>query len=306
MNREEVLNSIALKKKFCKDCGIPISVYDNPYFLERLSALDIMYGCVDMFERYCNVLEEYNSEQDYFAHYNAAKESMIDAIKKSLAYDRFCSEKFIVSSDYSLRDVYVDTNHCKSFISIDMKKANFSALHHYDPSIFCDYATWEEFARYHSNDEHIVCSKYIRQVVMGACNPKKQTQYERVLMAKLLEHIVHELPNTSVFSLGYDEIILNCGGYPLRKLKECICHCPDGIGSLVRVDMFRLEKIHGTGGWLKLNYDGTQEFKCLNGDTIHQVVKHYYRVPITESDLVFYHNGRLATYLEAIENPWIE
>jgi hypothetical protein len=144
---------------------------------------------------------------------------------------------------------------------------------------------------------------------MGACNPKKQIQYEKYLMACLLTHIVKEHPTANVFSLGSDEIILSVEGgcgFTLNALQETIKNEPSGIGKLVKVEAFNLFKVLGTSGWLKMNYDDTISFKCLDGDTIHQVVKYYFGEPITNSDLVFYHNGKLATYLEAIENPWKE
>lgn len=54
MIKEEVLNSIQLKKRFCKDCGLPIVVFDNPYFMERLQTLDPLFSCVEKFNRFCN------------------------------------------------------------------------------------------------------------------------------------------------------------------------------------------------------------------------------------------------------------
>lgn len=307
MDRDYVLQSIILKKRFCKDCNIPISVYDNPYFYQRLCALEPIYHGIERFKTFCDELAEYDNEQDYFEYYNAVKDKVITAIKENPAYQEFNSEIFTASTPFNKRNLYIDDNDGKAFISIDMKKANFSALQFYDPDIFDYCSTWEEFIGLFTDNEHIINSKYIRQVIFGACNPGHQVKYERYLMAKLANHITVNLGNAPVLSLGEDEIILrvvpHCG-YSLNEVKEVVKSCPDHIGNLVRVEMFNLYKIPGTTGWTKHNYDGTVEFKCLNGDTIHQVVKHYSGEPITKDDLVFFHDGKLATYLEAIENPW--
>ena len=88
-------------------------------------------------------------------------------------------------------------------------------------------------------------------------------------------------------------------------LKEIIAFCPLNIGSLVRVEMFDLQKL-GDCGWMKAIYDENQtvEFKCINAEIFHQIVKHYYNIPITENDLVFRHDGKLARFLEEVKNPW--
>ena len=41
--KEQVLNSIALKKRFCKNCNLPIDLFDEPYFSERLEILDFQF-----------------------------------------------------------------------------------------------------------------------------------------------------------------------------------------------------------------------------------------------------------------------
>ena len=42
MKREDVLKSIGLKKRFCKDCNLPINLFDEPYFMQRLKTLDTL------------------------------------------------------------------------------------------------------------------------------------------------------------------------------------------------------------------------------------------------------------------------
>lgn len=307
MNKEMVLDSIKLKKKFCKDCNIPISVFDNPYFYQRLCTLESVYHGIEKFDLFCDELEAYDNEQEYFEHYNSVKEQIIGTLRENAAFQRFLLDSFTTTMEFPERNVYIEDNNGEAFISIDMKKANFSALRHYDPSIFNGCESWEEYVSNFTDDQHIISSKYIRQVVLGACNPKKQMQYEKWLMGCLTRHIVKIHPRAKVFSLGNDEIILQVGdncGFSLNDLRETIRNEPNRIGDLVKVELFNLEKIHGTNGWIKYNYDDTISFKCLDGDTIHQVVKHYFGEQITKDDLVFCHNGKLAMYMEAIDDPW--
>lgn len=313
MTRKEVMNSIVLKKRFCKDCGLPIAVFDNPYFYERLQSIDVMFDCVKKFDVFCADLQRFINEQDYFEYYNKVKNSIIDFIKAKDEYQAFVIEDHPTEYVVSKRNVYVEENDNCAFISIDMKKANFSAMKHYSPKIFDGANTWEQFMAMFTDSQHLIHSKYIRQVILGACNPKKQINHEHYLMNILCKHIMDSIPNISVFSLGEDEIIINVPreygvgcGFSLSELKKVVDSCPLDIGQLTRVEMFELYKIEGTDGYMKIHNRDSDviEFKCLNAEIFHQIVKHYYGKPITKNDLVFYHDNKLAKFLEEVSNPW--
>lgn len=317
MIKEEVLNSIQLKKRFCKDCGLPIVVFDNPYFMERLQTLDPLFSCVEKFNRFCNELHGIPGEQAYFAQYNEIKDKMIQEIKNSQKFQEFQEDVFSkINLQIGKKNLYTPENDGGTFISIDMKKANFSALHHYSKWIFNGCDSWEEFVKQFTNSVHISESKYIRQVVLGACNPGRQIKYESYLMSILYQHISEHLSNLDFYSLGEDEIIITVENpnknpinidhdFSLERLKEVINSCPGGIGKLVRIQMFDLNKI-GNYGYMKILYNDSLgiEFKCIDAEIYHQIVKQYYDMPLTDNDLVFYHNGRLARFLKGVENPW--
>lgn len=319
MTRDDVLNSIQLKKRFCKDCNLPIAVFDNPYFYERLSTLDILYDCVEKFDDFCNELLNYKTEQDYFEAYNSIKNRMITYIKDNSVYQEFDTQLFNKPDlGFGKRNPYVEQNDGGTFVSVDMKKANFSAMYKYSKLIFDSCNTWEEFVGKFTDSQHIKNSKYIRQVVLGACNPKQQIRFENFLMTYLCKHIIEKLGDSvDIYSLGEDEIIITIQnpnepvnfhvGVSLNQLKDIVNSCPGEIGNLVRVEMFDLHKISDLG-WMKVMCGSTDkiEFKCIDAEIFHQIVKHYFNLRITENDLVFYHNGRLARFLKEVDNPWNE
>ena len=314
MTREEVLQFTGLKKRFCKDCNLPINLFDEPYFTQRLKALDVQFDCVKKFDTFCADLEKYDTEQEYFEYYNTVKDSVINMIKDNTEYMKFLNDDFadvrVVTKNITLgnKNLYIEGNQDKTFISIDMKKANFSALRHYSPAIFKNVETWEQYIGFFTPSEHISNSNYIRQVILGACNPKRQITYERYLMTMLYLHIKNELDGkVSFYSLGNDEIIISVAGTSVsaKEIKAAIATCPQKIGELVRFEMFDLQKV-GDYGWMKVIYDEPErvEFKTINADIYHQIVKHYWNMPITEDDLVFRYNGVLARFLEGVKNPW--
>lgn len=224
------------------------------------------------------------------------------------------------------KNLYVEDNNGKKFISLDMKKANFSALRFYDEAIFGGAATWEKFISRFTDSEHIISSKYIRQVIMGACNPKRQIQQEKMIMFMLLNDVVTQLKlrqahdgcsdieamlsnieEYEIYSLGEDEIIIEVTGeksltYYTKIIEDIVSTTK--YRDFIRVTAFTLKKIQGTDGWIKYITQHEVEFKCLNAEIYHQIVKHWIKQPITEDDLVFYHNGCLAKFLEPTANPW--
>ena len=302
MIREEVMNSNLLKKHFCKNYNLPIAVFDNPYFYERLQSIDIIFGCIDKFNIFCYELQNFANEEDYLEYYNKVKDLIINFIKTKDEYNVFIKNNYLFEPIAVKKNLYVEDNDNHTFISINMKRGNFSAIKHYSPNIFGGADTYEQFISTFTNSKHIIHSKYIYQVVLDACNPKKQIKYEHYLMNILCKHIIDAIPSVSVYGLGENEIIINVPreygvdcGFSLFELKKVVDSCPLGIGQLVRVEMFELYKIEDTDGYMKIyNNDSNDiEFKYLNAETFHQIVKHYFGKPITENDLVFHHNGKL-------------
>lgn len=58
------------KERFCKDCNIPIRIFQEPYFTDRLTLYDKFYGTIEKWDIFLNELSKYHCEQDYFEEYN--------------------------------------------------------------------------------------------------------------------------------------------------------------------------------------------------------------------------------------------
>lgn len=312
MTKDQIINSTILKKRFIRDCGLPITVYDNPYFLQRLETINPLFGCLKKWDRYCDEVAAFDSEQSYLEWYNATKDAIINAIKNHPIYQEFNALTLSkTTQEVSKNNLYIEPNNGGLFISIDMKKANFSSMRYFSPEIFNGCDTWEEFVGQFTDSQHFAGSKYIRQVIFGACNPKRQIKYESYLMERIYNKIKQWFEQLNVFSLGEDEIIIplvqkHTNGLDVISTSELKNAIPDDLKSLVRVEIFSLHKA-GNYGWFKSFpfSDKPLDFKCVDAEIFHQLWKHYQDIEITEDDLVFYHNGQLAKFLKEIENPWI-
>lgn len=305
MTDEQIMKSVALKKRFCKDANIPITVFDEPYFLNRLFLLDQYYGCVDKFKLFFKELEHFSDEQSYFEFYNSVKDSVIKMIQENeyyMVFNTVDNNMIQPIGNFPNRNLYIDDNDNQDFISIDMKKANFSALRFFNSQIFKNAKTWEQYIGMFTNCQHIINSKYIRQVIMGACNPKKQIQYERHLTTRLAYLITQKMINVDIFSVSNDEIIIKVDSNLDMSLLNESLDCD--IGDLYRVESFSLKKL-GDYGWMKTKGENQYEIKCADGDILPQIIKYLQGKAPTDADLVFRHNHMLARFLDPIDNPFV-
>lgn len=302
-----------LKERFCKDCNIPLKLFKEPYFTDRLQLYDSYYNSLDKWNIFVRELDKYKCEQDYLEEYNRVKNAAINDIKISDGYKRFNEEdmgKYSVKyKDLPSKDIYKSSNVGKLFIGIDMRKANFSALKFYDKSIFSNADTWEEFVGRYTENKHIVNSKYIRQVILGNCNPKRQVTYEKYLMGLVLEVLIDELGYSAsdIAFFSNDEIVID-----VRKYEDCIrkrelieWQIKGYFNIPFRIELFYLRKITGTNGYYKETVkniiDREYEFKCLNNYTLPFVLRKFNEEEITENDKVFYHEGLLSKFIEIPE-----
>lgn len=304
-----------LKQRFCKDCNIPISVYDEPYFSDRLELYDKFYRSKEKWNVFLKELEKYNCEQDYFEEYNRVKDVVINAIKESEGFSKFNSEDMnnfsVKYTNLPSKDIYKESNVGKLFISIDMKKANFSALWHYDYSIFDGSKTWEEFIGEYTTNKHIINSKYIRQVIFGNCNPRRQVAYEKYIMGEVLSHIEKYNLKDKVVFFSNDEIVFDMSNDDVElKLLLYMCKClqediNEDLNIPCRVELFKILKIKGTDGYLKEVirniYDREYKIKCLNSYMLPFVMRKLQNQEITENDKVFIHEGLLSKIIEVPE-----
>lgn len=298
------------KERFCRDCNIALRLYHEPYFTSRLDLYDKVYGTIDKWKLFLNELFSYNCEQDYFEEYNRIKDRAIDDIKSTEAYQRFNNEDMnkyrITHMNMPGKDIFKEVNDGREFISIDIKKANFSSLSRYDKSIFnmCD--TWEDFIGQYTDNRHIINSKYIRQVILGNCNPKRHITYEKFIMDKVLTLITNQLVDIKdIVFFSNDEIVIDVTdntNLSITELDELINNNKDIFEvPSIRIVRFTLHKIHGTNGYYERNIDGSITLKGLDNYMLPFVLRKLNGEEVQESDKVFYHEGLLATFLEVPE-----
>jgi hypothetical protein len=170
--------------------------------------------------------------------------------------------------------------------------------------------SWEKFLNDFGASNYIQGSKYIRQVIFGACNPKKQIQAQTAFMNHLALKL--EKRGFTPYSVVTDEIIYECDSYDTYfNLINAI----NDIGitgvtkDTIKITKFKLT-YHNIGYNKEiLNSDNPYDlgkviFKCVDSDFMCQYIKYFYEEYIEERDLVFDYKGQVATFNYPISNPF--
>ena len=80
----------------CKDFGLPIKIYENEnIFQSRLDVFENMFQSRTKWNMFVNnLVDKYNSEQEYLEQDNKLLDDLIDSVKNNEAYLRFNAEDF--------------------------------------------------------------------------------------------------------------------------------------------------------------------------------------------------------------------
>lgn len=312
MNEIEILCntlSYSLKKHFCKNYNIPIKIFYEPYFSERCILFNEYFGIEEKLREYVTDVLLHDNEQAFFAEDNEIMQSVIDYLKSNpdmvLFSEKEDMNKFAVPERYRnlpSKDVWRDSCVGKTFMSIDLKKANFQALRHYSDKIFDDSDTWEDFIGKFTDMQSKINSKHLRQVIFGSVNPKRQITYEKYLMCKILDEICMEFSFDNIYSLSNDEIIINAENifvsqitYIRNQIKSLGFNCHINVFSVAKLgkDMYEQMFIE------EISDDSRIKFKKVNHLMMPFVIRKINGEEPTESDYVFINeSGNLCRFLE--------
>lgn len=300
-----------LKRRFCKNCNIPISIFVEPFFTDRIKLFSMYYNTIEELQKFVKSIEPYDCEQDYYEHYNKTKDAAINFIKGTEGYEKFNNmdmkeiSKAISEIHIPSSDIYKPTNDGKRFISIDMKKANFHSLKAFAPDIFDNADTWEDFMRKFTDDEHIIGSKYVRQVILGNCNPKRHITYEKYLMHFIILSLAEIVSPEDIICFSNDEVVVktdNNKKYDINEIEECVKNSYFGQHIPFKVEEFKLDYLGEGIGYIKRYDDEKFKLKCVDNDYFPMILRLVQSGYVMLNDLFFMHKGTLASFYDVPEN----
>ena len=295
-----------LRNRFCKDTGINIKFCgDRDLFMDRL-----MLCSEDIHDEYVNFVEEVKilgGEQAFFEYYANAKENAINTIKNSPAYKEFIScdinkQYPLLQLNFPKNGIYKETNNGRTFISIDLAKGNYTATRYFDKSIVCDTDEYRQFIGKFTDSKHIMNSKYIRQVIFGNCNPKRQTHVERYIMQQIYNKLSPIISDNNIAAFMDDEIVYDITdiGNHLSltdSIQQAVTDIEKELDIKTHFKTFTLDKLKDVY-FLKDDAGKIFETKCVNYITFPFVQRFIRNEEPKESDYIFEFEGMRAKLLE--------
>lgn len=338
--KERKINMVStvLKKRFCKDNEYPINIYKDPYFSERLK----FFGFYEEWKKYVETVEQFGGENKFLEHCNIIQEKIIDLIKNNEAYKKFETFNMSLYPPFGIQrsrnSIYKKTNTGKILLSIDLSNANFNALRKFDESLVINKKNYYEFISEFTEIEHIRKSKYIRQVIFGHTNPKRQLRIEKHLIGQFIpivlktvlskEEYMAELdkkaddPTNILIAYMDDEIVFDVSNIESTMWDAIIKNIEDFSQKTdipIKYDFFVLKKIiriikqvnseeeaiSETDFYAKESIYPSQNkgkvvFKGVNPIVYPIVYGNYFGKPISDSEKVFYHENMIARIIDDV------
>ena len=305
--------SNSIKVRFLKDFKIPIQVVQEPFFSYAIETLDPVLNTQGKLDLLIDIVSNLGNEELFFAESNHVKKTIIDTVQATPSYRQLQQdklEKYDISKDNQVKqaDIYHMGNVNKTFISLDLKHANFNVMKMYDTSLVMGFDSYESLVGSISQFEYFKQSKYLRQVIFGNMLPKKQQKLQKWVMSQLI-HMLHTdigIAMEDFVSASADEVLFVIDPENADKFVEMINRKLSGnettkeFASWVRVESFKLESIGNKTFFVKRFMDNSVDFKGIPSFLFMQVFKKYIEENEEELDRVFYHEGFMATFKEGV------
>ena len=188
-------------KGFCKlmDLSIPEYVHFD-YYINQISKVEKWKNIYEMIRLYELAEAEHN---DLYQFRMDKSNEIINFIKLTRSFQELNDDNLISDYPTTKNFVYVEN---KKYLSVDIRKANWTILKKYDPDFLNELGdSYEELLNRFNLPEIFHHSKSLRQFIFGNLNPKRQIKAQRVIIEDLLNQYKHL--NLEVACVKSDEVI---------------------------------------------------------------------------------------------------
>ena len=298
----------SLRKRFNKDCKLPISLFQDPYFDYFLNLYEEHFGSRTSYIQFCNLVEKLGGEESFFKESKRITDSIIEDISETSEYQEFNTRDL---SEYDIKpeirqyNVYHQQNVDHAYASFDLVKANYNALKFIDPAIVLNTKNYEELLGKYTDEEYFINSKHIRQVIFGHLNPRRQRKIEKFLIHnRVIPEIKKFMTDPSLYiSASDDEVVVRF--YPLEFLTE---EFKAGLNNFkagipVRYTSYVLRQLGNKPYFYKQFSMGNNppvEFKAIPQQYFAECYRVYRNETPTGYDFYTYQDGRVVKYMDPL------
>jgi hypothetical protein len=283
---------------FQKHSGISIPIPLPEYVDKYIDIFDEHFDAIKKWEYYQHDLKNKfdNNPQKLLEHIAIVRRTIIEDMKANDKFRAFMDSKVDNPKTPKTRALYNVYNRDKTFLSIDIRSANYTMIRKHIDGLF-ETDDWKDFVSKYTHSKFVINSKYFREYVFGELNATKKTKN---LAKAFMDTIVDELfvefqmkESCLVYREG-DEIVYKFEDQ--SKLKEIRKFLNGKYPNMLHITSFVLRQLAPMKHFVKEQDDGTVDFKCIEKIYMCQAVKKYTNKPILDFDRKFIHNGIVATF----------
>jgi hypothetical protein len=283
---------------------VPMTVTNAEYLDYYLDVLDKYYDSKAKWNIFFSELKK-NSLSSIKEEINRVCFNIINYIKSCEEYHKFISEKYEIPNIDVENEIYSVVNSGKSFVSIDVKNANYRVLKYYCPSL-CENLEWNDFIKKFTSNEIIITSKYFREIVFGKLGFKQIGKMPIIFIDKVIKHVELKYSEyLEILRCYNDEVIFKILPHKYVSFMSLLDEFRTWIDELdnecYRVDVFKLKQLGSRSYFVKENQNNKVDFKAIPKKFIVQCIKYYENKPIMDIDRKFTDDmNMVATYDKSI------
>jgi hypothetical protein len=278
-------------KGFCKTFDIGVPDYDHfNYYIDQLSRLDKYNDLKELISLYEKAEEELG---DLYEYRMKKSSEIIEFLQGTRAYNDLSLDNLIKDYPVSKSFQYEED---KKYISIDMRKANWTVLKSYDPPFVNELPnSYDELLDRFGMPDVFKKSKSLRQYIFGNINPRKQTKTQRVMIQGVID-MFNKVDGITIECIKNDEVIYSYSN--IEYLKDNVLSKLDmtrfkiKLFKIKRVEDFRIDFIMNESEQVLY-----KEMVGCNGNRFFLLLKKYiFEEPFDVRDLYFRMDGNIAIW----------
>lgn len=249
--RGKKIYNAELGKRFVSDYALPIPIINDSYrlFLYYLRLHEQEFKSLTKWKELMNLIEHNfdGKPHRFLKEFYSNREKIVQWFHNNpaqLAFNSMDMNRFAVSNrpNVTSKNIYNGEAVGKKFISVDLNKANYQAMKYVNPDLVANTNTYAEFIESFGFSEamthYFIDSKYLRQVVFGQSNPKRQVIVETYMTYKVWERWQDLYQNAEIVSFSNDEFVLRVPeGTSQRLLHNIAKDFVEEVKTALRIDV---------------------------------------------------------------------
>lgn len=297
------------RRYLVKDFKLPIEFFDDfhwDYAKKQGYCNDSSSGTMTHLEGLMQEVidgEKLSNSEGFYAYSASVRDVIIKHISSKPEYDALNNMKLPAYEHTEKKQLYQANNNNQVFVSLDLIKANFNCLKHYD-SALVDNLTYNKFIKQFTPYDYFVESKQLRQVIFGNLNPKRQQYLQKMIMSQLITKVRENdsLANVimEISASSSDEVVFKL--MPNVDVNAVVVEIKTMLSQtefedmikvscfILRVKHFKADSSKVHEFYLKEDYFTQQvEIKSVSGCYYPQVYKLVHDLPIFKPEMEFFY-----------------